>query len=1490
MKNLSYRALSGILLSFIVLVTQVPFQLFLRSGAQETTSTSEIMKLSETEAGEEMEKSLEELRSSIQDPRESSDLDTFQMMKQGVVDERSQNIEALRAEELLKDYLERVEFLERDIEALKAIRTQQEAKRAEARTEAQKKQANDFIEDAKSRIAFAQLELEDLGQFDPRHGENLNVDLMIDDRLKTRHYWGNQMKILVSQGDKVITEIKQRDFTQSLSPQFSANNPLGDFRNQGDMTFTIADSRGRPLHEFFAPVEAVFFFAEYLVYVESSQWNSGGKTLSIRFIDLNYARANLGNAPLPVFTLPLKLDKKPTEFKIENGVLKIGVNPINYPLMVLVSKMSQVFFNVSVSLVDPQTYEQIQPLIKDILDFLGRLMKAQDSLFQEQFRRVVDTDYYLRQFKGGVEKTEPMDVNQLKELIGGLFNDDRLTDTEYSDLRQKLGIAESLSATNQALFESRSLTTRIHLLMRFLMQPRPEGAPKIQQALLMLAFSDNEKRPRSWEFVKNSFSAKLLKYGAGVGVPAILGTMIFPDFFQVQFYKTVDLMSTVHAHFMGYLEHIDYGRAYAHLSKEAFIRVATGVTYFYDSYIVDDRWIRLLQGFGFIFLEILKPLAAIHIVVNSFIALKGIWRVRSLSQGRLGWLAAFYYESRQASRRYWAEKSEDIEKSGGGRSSDISPEEEKLLLDYLKRLKQGRASTEDLIKEIEKGEVDLSESLLSRFSLKSLADRLSLGGLKKVLLSMLKNQQQSEEDIKRAYENGVRDYDKMTSFSENMGETYKEVAKNFPGKTVRGVRVALANTFLSYPSLIRSFRTAVLSWNYPYLTRTYFYSPTKWLMFLIYPNFFRATMNSRQGQQHFPSKYNGGLELWPRKLHRMLSRTVNGFSQIPSSGLHDSGAGKGKQSDPGWGRFQNIQNFLNQWIISEKGLGDLRQFESVVIRVEAQVIRIARERAQKALMESIRDPDRLLRIFNSRRGTSIGISDFHDPKIKKLSSRERFFYRAYFTRTFELLMQSFVSEMFAMEGESSMDPSDFTEELFRKIKGGHIPVIEINEDSLKRTSLEKNMDYEQIRKWANELAWQGEEFLTKMDIQFRTKLLQSIHPENEQLGLVFQASKMAQKPQAMDRAVRAQISSLFTSIPLGIASTLVLFASVQSGLLQPFDSQGMDTETHFRYMSRYLFWAGFTPAVLLGIVAGTWMKVQEDARIDGYGGFDRVVKYSDGQRGFWRYYFKNVFKNPSNNWRANQLHYLKIIWHSLPAASVTVMATNLYGLGRVDLGIFISGYVIVFATPLVGFGLQLGQAFELASAWIKNRIPRKLRAHKMAMQYVDRQIQLYKLKQSYALNLFEIVIVQGVAGTLLTLSDSARYGTRAFIRLLFGGETLAELVSGLTDKMIEAFKTLPGIEPGMEAVRHIFTNNFEAWQRFPKELIEISPGVERVEYNSNLPKNSLGEVIGKTGAITFSWGLLSAIPYVGSHALQSANEKRLQRRGSQLRCSVLFAR
>ena len=1507
-----FRFLSVFFLSFVLLASSSPLQLFLNNQfqaqaqsfkpVQDQTHPFEQFKThTETElsdhqraesfkrtGGEQRQKDIEELKASVIDPGKEASIDPFQMLKQSVVDERRRNLDNLIERELLQDYRDRVEFLETDIKNLMDIIAHQKIKRDMAVNENQRVQSQFYLDDAQSRLDFARIQLDDLRSQDP---EKQNIELMIDQRLRTRHYWGNRMELVVTREGQTVTRIKQRDFTQSLSPDFFAENPLSRFYGNGEMSFGIAHPGGALLHRFFVPVSALFFFGEFLVYVESSPSGKTRDFLPIRFIDLNYVRVNVGNAPLPVFTLPLRLNEEPKDFKIEKGFLKIGNQSISYAQMALVSRMSQVLFNVNVSLVDPESFERAKPLIDQILVFLKKSMLAQGDLFRQQFEKALAADEYLKQFTDQLKEVKPSGP-QSQDFIQSAFTDGQLNKREYESLKQKLLSEESLVTANRTLFESRRMMNRIRLFMKFLSQPRPEGSPKLQKALLLLVSSDEADRTASWKFIEKSFSFKLLKYGTVAGVSLVLMSS-FPEFYKLFIYKSLDLINAVNAHFMGYMEYIDYGRSYVHLSKSAFIRVATGVTYFYDSYIADQRWLKLIYGFTVIFTEILKPLAAIHFAVNSFSALKGTWVTRSLSQGQLSWLASFYYHSRKATEKYWKEKSMDMENSGGGKVSDITPREEQLLLDYLKRLKQGRDSTEDLIREIENGKTEL-KFLFSDSDIKALVDRLSPEGFKKVLLSLLRRQKTDGENAARDYEKAKDSHNRMRAFSESMGETYQEVAENFPKNRIRAVRVALAETFLSYPAVIRSFRTALLLWNYPYLTQTFFYSPSKWFMFLIYPNFFNVTMNSRQGEQHFPSRYNGGLESWPGKLHRRISGTVHSSVRLffpDGFGRKNSDRKTHSSPDP----WTSRRGFFDQMILSEKALKDLGEFETEVIKVEAIAIKLARERALTALMESIGDPDKLQMIFDSsqkRETVSTGISQLYDSKIKKLTPGERLFYRAYFTRTFELLMQSFVSDMTSTRVDPSMAPSDFAKQFVRELKEGQIDSIDMTEESLKkiRQDMERNIDYEQVRNWAYGLANKGENFLKKMDIQFRMKLLQSVHPENEQLARVFTASRMAKKPQAMDRAARVQISSVFSSIPIAIGSTLLLFASVQSGLLQPFDPTGMNTNTHLHYMSRYLFWAGFIPSILLGIVAGTWMKVQEDSRIERQGGFDRTVKYSDGQRGFWRYYFKNIFKNPANNWRANQLHYLKIIWHNMPAASVTMIAASLYGLGRVDLGIFISGSVVIFATPLVGFGMQLGQAFELASNWVKSKIPGKFKAHRAAMQYVDFQIQMYKIKQSYIMRFFDIIVASGIMGELFTLADNAQYGTRAFIRLIFGGDTLTEIVNNLTEKMIEAFKNIPGVKPGMETVKAVFTNNFEAWERFPEDLLKANPGVEQVRPNPSLPQNTLGEVMGKATALFTSLGTMLATPYVGSHLLQSINEKRLQRKGSQLRCSTLFAK
>jgi hypothetical protein len=312
-------------------------------------------------------------------------------------------------------------------------------------------------------------------------------------------------------------------------------------------------------------------------------------------------------------------------------------------------------------------------------------------------------------------------------------------------------------------------------------------------------------------------------------------------------------------------------------------------------------------------------------------------------------------------------------------------------------------------------------------------------------------------------------------------------------------------------------------------------------------------------------------------------------------------------------------------------------------------------------------------------------------------------------------------------------------------------------------------------------------------------------------------------------------------------------------------------------------------------MANTWMKVQEDARIDALGGFDKVVKFSDSNKGFWRYYLKNFFKNPANKWLANHTYMLKLITANIPAAAVTIIVSNLYGLGRIDVGSFIAGYIMIYVTFLTGFGVKMNQAFELASAWVYSKVPRKLRASPEAQKYINMSLQ--KRKMSFAIfeNVWHILVDENIAGTMLTLKDNVKYGTRAFLRLVFGGETPTEIIVNFVNKLELAFQGVPGMNSALEAFKTLISKNYEAFERFPERLGPPPAGVERVVTDPNLPKNAAGEFFGKLAGMVSSIGLFASLPYIGAEALQRKREADLQKqgqaimtRGTALRCNQLF--
>jgi hypothetical protein len=1367
-----------------------------------------------------------------------AELDTFEMLRQRVLDDRTEPLEAIESKRKLEDFLGRQEDLKSRIETLNELNNKVQSRLASVSPGTEAHSEITLVqEDIRSRRELARMELQDLEQFDPRKegASSLEIDFMIDKSLKTRHYWGRNMTLRIEslESGQPALEISQKDFSQSLSPRFNKANPLesldSGILNQ-DLGFSLVDPKGVVLNQFQIPVEAIFFFGHYLVFVEksSSQGAQDYNRGQIRFIDLEYFKPNIGNAPLPVYTLPLSGVQVGDTYSIENGQFKVGSHKMSYQQFAMLAQTQQLIFNVNVALVDPKTYDSVKPLIEEIHEFFKKSMSQQDQLFQTGLEKAASTTDFIEKESSKLQE-KPKITAEVEQEIKGFLADGSLSKEELEVVKKHLKIDEDLSTANRALRDGHALTTRLKLLMHYLIQPRPQGAPLLFDSLIMVAMGNKEQRARSLDWIQKSWTYKAVKYGAATGGVLLAGTML-PEPYSLNLYQGLDLVASVHDHFQGYLKHIDYGRAYAVLAKDAFVTSFTGWTYFFNVYFADGVWSKFLYGVFTVLLVVIKVFLPIHITVNSFKMLNQTLKIRRASDYDISFLEAFKKAADQDQKAYWQNLADEEKKVSGSDASMISPEEKILLQEHLERLKSGR---EDL-----------------KFVEKDVA-RLEAG--KKLI----------RKDSVRKFLSTVTGFKKWFRFGSETQKLMDQTTQDLKLKNVETLRGALVAAYFSYPSLKTLFKVNTINWNYLFVTRSYVLSPSKWLMFLLYPNYFNVTLSTREGRQHFPSHYNRGLELWPQKLYRMASGAVH---RTP---------------------FLKESNVAEKLFISRESLDNLKAFESYVVSMEAVAMELAKSQAQKALIENVQDPKRLMILFDSSLGhnePSTGIRNLHDTnKLKELNQEEKVFYRAYFTRSFDLIMQGFISQMNAVSSVNSQDPEAFAKDFVKGIRNGTVTSVTFNKEKLE--TLEKEItriiDFKAVGDWANQVAHKMSHFTDKVDIQYRHKLLETMYPKQTQIERFLASKDKVEKPRAMERAMRMGVSDLVVAIPVGLVTTLALYAGVETGILRPFDPEGMDTETHFKYMSRYLFYNGFIPGVIISLMANTWFKLQQDARIDDGGGFAKMIAHSDGKKGFWRYYLKNFFKNPQNKWIDNQTHMLRLVTANIPAFMVTFTVTSLYGLGRIDLGAFLATYIISYGTFLLGIGFKLDQAFELASSWVYNKIPRKLRADTDAQKYINGEIQKRKIAFAFVSEAWTLVADQ-VFENMLVLKDNVQYGTRAFLRLVFGGDTPTQIVVDFADKLIGALRAVPGMETSLEFTKTVFSRNYEAFERFPERLSMPDEGVQRVFEDPSLPKSAMGEFIGKTIAMVSTLGVFASLPYVGSEAMHRRKQSQLQKEGRQI--------
>jgi len=1284
----------------------------------ETLSPEELKAIEDEENRKKAAAKIEELRLSVsgEDVRSNSSLDPFLMLRQKVEDERPAHIQALIEEEAIEDYEARVSHYQTMVREEESIKAQLEAQLANNTEDSPQRQiTKDNLQATISRIAIAKLELEDLADFDPRKGEGLNLQSFIDTRISTRHYLGRELEVVIKDKDGVtVSTVSQKDFSESFAATFNYGDTSHILKDRAH-TFMLQTPKGVTLNSFRVSLNSVLFFGHYLVFIEQTD---EGLPDNLKFVDLQYSRVNLGNAPLPVFTLPLKSDQNAeTSLSIENGILKANGIDINPNQLHFLSRIQQVLFNTSVALSDPSTYESATALIQEMFTYHEAAMQDYGQSFQEMMAEKFESLTLLAdqrdQLEGSTPHKERAEIEKLVKL--GLENR-ALTQEESDLLLRESKIGAELIRTNQGLSNFNNAGTRMRLLWEYLKRPRVEGAPKLRNSLVALAFAGTpEDRQRIRGLIKENLvdtfnaikNSKLARFGAYTTGAVILSAYATSEHSNI-FYAVSDMASAAHQHFMGYLEHIDYGKNYTVLSQDAFITSTTGIAYVPDAYATDGKFWRFTYAItSGLIKNFFLPMAAIHIAINAVLGFSNVKKAYKPSERRVfSVLRALRVAAIKDQREFDRGRADAEESVSGSRLDDITYQDKELLHDHLENL---------------------------RLEEKAKAGLITRG-------------------FSFGYRNAKQGFGKLLNFSKNLMPKVKFF--NSPKSAKDAMQLLVMAS--SYRRVIKA---SVRFWNETYIPRISLVFPSRWLMAIAYPNFVGVAFKPER-EHNLPSTYNRGLDGWGRTLKLFLSR-----------------------------RLKDRNSFLNKKMVSPSALRKLKKYETVLRKVESDAIKHSIQTALVALVRDIRDPERIAQIFDSRGDvTSTGVNKLYDGKLTGVLTREeRTYFRLYMTHTYNDLLKRFFSELGDSEALAELhdlDSEEFGEALRNEIRNGSITVSSVTskgvEEAFNTAKESLNLDDIAARTASNTASTLS--FLTRLKTNFKHKLLKNINPNDFFFGRIVLANQMTADANSIERATRAIYTDLKTSIPIGIASILVLYAGVDTGLLMPFDYDGLDTETHKDYLSRKLFHAGLYPGLIYGFLGAAWVKLQMDAQVDQQKGFDQVALFKDSQRGLWRYYFKNFFKSPMNKWIDKQLYSLKFTLLNFPSYLPVTFAFQYIGMGRIDAGATIASLIVMSVTMLAGIGLKTDHAFELTKSWVSSQIPRRLRAHPAAQDYIQKRMSRERFKFTIGENLLDIAVIENIAGSMFSFKDNDYVGTRGMLRLVFGGDTPTEIISSTLER------------------------------------------------------------------------------------------------------------
>ncbi len=574
-------------------------------------------------------------------------------------------------------------------------------------------------------------------------------------------------------------------------------------------------------------------------------------------------------------------------------------------------------------------------------------------------------------------------------------------------------------------------------------------------------------------------------------------------------------------------------------------------------------------------------------------------------------------------------------------------------------------------------------------------------------------------------------------------------------KNVENFAGALSHFIFSFAAFTKSGVFYATTWNYFYISRILALHPRMALTFMLYPNFFRRAVATELGQVTPPSFWNGGNRWVWQEVGVQLSR-----------------------------------------ISHSEQYAALKNFENSIAPIEKQIGKEALTHSLEALTKYLNyDLDKVVKL-SERPGMTKKLST---KDISKLSYDARTFFSSYYDILVENSLRRYLS--LQAETETVQSPGLSREEIKKWFIDNKKQAMA---DLIDPKRIVETEATDENYKKAYALVHNSVNFLSKMSTANTHHTIRSLDSEtNGKIRRFVIAEQQMKKASAMARAVRANIVSLLVDKPMELALLFVLTAGIQDGPNKPLFDQMFSDNSAF-YLSRNVF-MGYLAGLLISIFADVWVKIQQDTRVDKLGGFDQIPENEYAKKGFWSWYRYQFTHNKNNKWWDHHKYNSEIIYHNMGPAFILMTITGMATLGRVDLDFYFLGYFIAFFLPFTGLSLKFEQTFEIATGWVLRDVPLAIRNHPMILEWANKRITKLRIGFQIYYKLYENITGQ-LLSNLMAIT-TARNGTRALSRILFGGKTITEHI---IEKTTSASGQFPGSRAVGQVCRLLFANNYSS--------------------------------------------------------------------------------